>query len=640
MNMFDLDGFSFVQFEDGGLMVQLTEAYASDEVIVPDEVNGIPVTSFVFSAKDVSRKINSIKIPSSLRNFSADPFYLEHSIRLEIDENNPHLFTDGKAVYSKKRSELIFFLARGDEEYTIHEDCKTINKQAFALSKNLKRIVFPSGLKTIEDSAFVSCGRLEEIGLPDGLIGIGVCAFKNCPKLEKLTLPSTLEYIGSEAFAEDPEILSVHLPKPLKEIGESAFSDNCEISLSDENPYFICRDGFILSPDGRKLVRWATPPENGILVIPEYITEISPYAFSHNNKIEKVVFPRSLHTIGDSAFWCADNLRELELENVSVIGRHAFSGCNSLERVRLKCGELGERVFAHCGHLTEAEVDCPRTGDYMFAHCPMLRRVVLKHTKVIGIAAFTDLTGLREIVFPPELESIETAAFYGCGIRSLTIPKTVRRIGEYIANEVREIHIYDNIETDIGMNNVLSDKDYILYVRSAETDEIKYAVPIIGGNYHKYHQILVHKSLLSMFKGGASFDFKKFDARFEDAMFQFEGIDTDFLNTPLAYLHDKLNAGLLRLKYGFELDDDVRRKYEARLDKLSCYITKSYINENTIEPILEPALYTYMSIDNLRSLIDISVERHLTELTAFLMRVCNDKREGNGGVDGIIDQGG
>lgn len=609
----EINGVSFDVGEDSA-SAELTRGYTSDEVFVPLEINGMPVKKFYYSPYDTEQAIKYIKLPASIEEFVCN-HSVEHGIRIEIDENNPTYFTDSKAVYTKNRSALIRFFAKDDEEYTILDGCKKVLKKAFENSKKLKRVTFPDGLELICEYAFCSCAELAELDLPNGLVRIEGCAFEKCEKIERLTLPSTLECVDFRAFEDCRNPLTVHLPDTLSEIDFAAFPDSWTFVLGENSKNFISRDGFILSRDGQKIELLAKPPENGLVVVPEYITEISPYAFYGNKNIEKVVLPRGLCKIGQGAFEFATHLLEINLEYVKEIGDRAFENCISLKKINLNCNKIGSYAFSKCYYLAEAEVDCERTGNSMFRECANLQKVVLKHTKILCTSTFFETEKLKEIVFPPELEEIESAALARIGTRILTIPKTVRRLGHDFADCVREIHIYDNIESDISEDDDISKFDYTLYVHSADTDEVKYAVQIIGNRVSSSYHNKDHKKLVGMFNGGTSFDFDKFDSYFSEI--------SDYYTT-----EGKLKAGLMRLKYAIELDGDKRREYEDKMNALGYDFVYECICENKIKKIMDHELYTYISLESLLSLVDLAAEQQLTELTAFLMQKYNEKRIG------------
>lgn len=584
--------------------------HTSDTVVVPSEVEGVPVRLFKYNQLQAGAKIKHIKLPASIEDLKIEDCK-DFTITIEIDEDNPYLYSDGKAVYTKDRRKLIWFSARGDREYTIQGRCTTIMKNAFHGSEKLKRVVFPKGLRKIDDFAFANCDELSALRLPDKLYVIGNYAFTDCPKLKLLSFPSELKKIGELAFRNNARYLAIRLPKTLKKIDGSAFPENWTLTIDKDNPHFIERGGYILSRDGKRLVCIAKTPKNGIAVIPKGVCEIAPNAFCSREDITKVILPAGLHTIGDHAFGFARQLRNIELGNVRSIGEGAFFSCMFLERISLKCDHIGAKAFEGCLCLTEAEIDCKTIGEEMFKDCFRLRRVILNNTRRICKEAFYVAQNLKELVLPDGLAEIGDRAFSLSGIKVLKLPKTVKHIGACIADNVREIHIYDNIETEINENNDISCRSYNLYVHSAKTDEVKYVVPIVGNilkNVFFLEQ--VHKELVNMFRGGVDFDFKKYDSYFPEV--------------PDEY--NKFAAGITRLKDGYELDDKTRRSYERQLGEISYNIVMDSIYKNDTDKLFAPELYKYTSIESMLKLVDMSAENQMTELTAFLMQICSEKR--------------
>lgn len=607
------DGFTIHIEDDNTASAKLNHAYSSDEVFIPFVVNEIPVTSFSFNEGNVGQRIKRIVIPASVKMLDFPECRFDHNIELAVDDRNPFLYSDGCALYSKDRSELICFSARGDEEYKIIDGCKTVRADAFNSSGNLKRILFPEGLNTIGEGAFTNCDGLTELILPDGLAEIKAEAFKDCNRIKKITLPPTLKIISKWAFFGNPNTLEICLPESLEDLGFNAFPDNWRLTVSEKSINLSEKDGFILSENGKNIMRLSQPHNDSVLVIPDYVTKIGSCAFAYIRQIEKVILPPGLHTIKDLAFY-ENDLKEIDLENVKIIEDGAFANCASLEKIRLKCDELGIRAFNNCSSLTEAEIDCKELGEEAFGKCEALRRVILKNTRVIGKLAFFHTPELKEIIFPPELESIKENTFAFSG-SPLFIPKTVKRLEGFSVNGVREIHVFDNIETEISVDNDISKYGYTLFVHSAQTGEIKYAVPIIGKRYGFESP---HNELVEMFKGGTDFDFQKFD-NFFCSLPDDPGYNIDVL--------DKFNAGIQRLKYGFELNEKTRREYERQLGKLVELAAPAYIECDEAEILMNRGFYTDMSIEDLIRVIELSTEHQQTELTAFLLQILQEKRQ-------------
>ena len=112
--------------------------------------------------------LSELTLPDSLRDIGSQVFNKCKSLSLiKINESNPYLSTDGKAIFNKDGSIL----------YT-----------AIPLTK----YVVPSTVKTLKDYAFHSQTDLASITLNEGLLGIGYFSFGECTSLHTITLPSSL----------------------------------------------------------------------------------------------------------------------------------------------------------------------------------------------------------------------------------------------------------------------------------------------------------------------------------------------------------------------------------------------------------------------------------------------------------------
>lgn len=589
---FDFDGLLISVSDENADKKESAEClilnYNVEEIVIPPEVCGVPVEKLSIPLDVTSAGIKRIKIPASVKQIrrvvscGITRFY---NIEIEIDPENPCYCSDGKAIYTKDFGELVFFYAPEDEEYRIQDGCKSVCEKAFMYDYELKRIFFPDSLNSIGGEAFRECLGLTELTLPEGTVKIGNSAFYGCGKIKKITLPSTLESIGSAVFGGNKNVLEIRLPRTLREIG-SAFPENFTLVLDPENKYFESCGGSILSKDRKTFICLSEAPADGLAVIPEDVTEIASKAFYENGIIKKAVLPESIQTIGEEAFSQAWNLTEINLENV---------------------GKIGSCAFTDCTYLTEAAIDCEKIEHNTFYSCPELRKVILKNTKIISKCAFKGDSRLKEIALPEGLEIIEEEAFSSTGIKTLFIPKTVRVLGKNAADNIKEIHIFDNIESDINADNDLSNYAYTLFVHSAKTGEVKYAVFIFASERDNSHD-----PIIGMFKGGVSFDFEEFDN-------YFDSISDN--------LFDKFKAGMLRLEYGYELDEKTRRKYESQAGKIGRSIVELYFDIDRSGKALNPEFYRYMSLEDLIGLAELSAGKHFTEVTAFLMELCNKKRK-------------
>ena len=66
------------------------------------------------------------------------------------------------------------------------------------------------------------------------------------------------------------------------------------------------------------------------------VTKINSRAFYACDKIEKVIIPEGMKSIGSYAFYHCDNLKEIVIpKTVRDIGEYAFEGCDSLTSITI-----------------------------------------------------------------------------------------------------------------------------------------------------------------------------------------------------------------------------------------------------------------------------------------------------------------
>lgn len=83
---------------------------------------------------------------------------------------------------------------------TIPDSVITIYPMAFYKCSNLTSITIPDSVTNIDDSAFAYCSGLTSITIPDSVTSIGISAFGNCSGLTSVTIPSSVTIIDSSAF--------------------------------------------------------------------------------------------------------------------------------------------------------------------------------------------------------------------------------------------------------------------------------------------------------------------------------------------------------------------------------------------------------------------------------------------------------
>ena len=292
------------------------------EVVIPEEINKIPITEIGDNAFKENKNIEKLIIPSSITTIGKSAFY--GCTSLKTIEFSQGLLNIGKLAFSSCRllenfklpntlkviDEFAFSecssLKKIDipysvieigmsafnwcenlEEINVHEDNESYSSENEILYSKYKSILIccPAGLKenevkisndttTIYDYAFNGCKNLENIIIPEGVKSIGNNAFSNCVKLSSIFIPNTVEYLGYSVFYNCSNLKDVKLSSELKEIEPASF-EQCTALES--------------------------------LIIPNKVEKISVGAFENCTSLHTIIVPNSVKQI-QAAFQGLNNL--------------------------------------------------------------------------------------------------------------------------------------------------------------------------------------------------------------------------------------------------------------------------------------------------------------------------------------------
>ena len=201
--------------ENWGLNLQKFDLSNGSDIVVPNDIDGIPVTY----VRGLTADLTSIKLPSSLIKIKDDAFNSMDTLKsLVIDGGAPNLNELGERSFSG--------CSNIEELDLSNSKLTSIPEGAFAYCKNLKTIKLPSTITSIGDEAFYNCQSLTNIeGLDKcNLKSIGSAAFSNCKSLENLDFSqSTFTNVPSKAFYVCSALAKITLPDTLTTIGGYAF---------------------------------------------------------------------------------------------------------------------------------------------------------------------------------------------------------------------------------------------------------------------------------------------------------------------------------------------------------------------------------------------------------------------------------
>ena len=196
-------GLQYLVYDDHAAAVLSDASKLDNEVTVPEEVQGVPVTAFWDDTPENTSKKFKVHLPKTVRSIDREEITGANNIRYyDISEENPYLCSVDGIVYSKDMTKLVripSFYAKS-EDIVIQDGVKVVCPGAGYGLEYVRDIVLPSGVEIIKDNAFAYSKELRAVLLPDTLDIIGPGAFTMCTELIDVTIPDSVRHIGYEAF--------------------------------------------------------------------------------------------------------------------------------------------------------------------------------------------------------------------------------------------------------------------------------------------------------------------------------------------------------------------------------------------------------------------------------------------------------
>lgn len=177
---------NLLQYIGKGIRITSYNGFESDRVIVPKEINGLPVISIGESAfKNAS--FSELILPSSLKVILKNAF--EGCINLKHIDLPEGLEYLGRYCFSRT----------GLEKLHIPNYVKVIPISCFWNSKSLDTIILGSKTRELELSAFSGCTGLTQISLPETVEIISKGCFEDTA-IKTLIVPNRVYKMSHEAF--------------------------------------------------------------------------------------------------------------------------------------------------------------------------------------------------------------------------------------------------------------------------------------------------------------------------------------------------------------------------------------------------------------------------------------------------------
>lgn len=256
----------------------------------------------------------------------------------------------------------------------------------------------------------------------------------------------------SQRDLDEYGVYSLRIGERKKTSNKSIFKDKAEL-IGDEN-------GKMVSITNRDQVTFFKNPP---LIDNIPINTLGESIFEDSTSIESVTLTDGITKIEKCAFKNASSLKSIVLpEGLIEIDDEAFSLCESLEEVVFpkSLKRLGTRCFLGAKNLKKAifqESKSFLNGD-----------IILD----MGRMAFSECLSIEEVVLPV-IEEIPDGAFMESSLRSIHLPRSVKKIGSYAFSRcwnLREIYFEGSFDEmrkiEFGLNwNRDLDESLVLYAK-------------------------------------------------------------------------------------------------------------------------------------------------------------------------------
>ena len=300
-----------------------------------------------------------------------------------------------------------FYLCLGLTHITIPNSITYIGEQAFRACMSLTSITIPDSVISIGKSAFSGCRNLTRINIPDNVASIGGYAFLQCHRLTTITIPEGVTSIGNSVFRECKSLTSITIGNAITSIGSDAFfqcTSLTTIVVSAGNVNYTGVDGVLFNTEMTLLHTYPAGKTGGEYNIPDGVTSIGEAAFSWCPSLTSITIPDSVTSIGERAFFECRNLTSITIPNsVTSIGEQTFGFCESLTSITIPDGvtSIEEGAFAVCIGLTSITIPDSVTsiGDYAFFDCTNLSSITfLGDAPTLGRDSFLGLPEGAKII--------------------------------------------------------------------------------------------------------------------------------------------------------------------------------------------------------------------------------------------------
>lgn len=215
------------------------------EMIIPETIDGLPVTSIDKNAFFHLEELTSCVIPDSVTSIGSQTFVdcekltsvsigsgvssigefaFADSLNLTsftVSKDNPTYSSVNGCLFNKKGDTLILYA--GSSSAVVPENTKTIGDFSFFERADITSVTIPDSVKTIGENAFSGCLKLRAVDIPDSVTKLSARCFMSCTSLSKVRIGKGVSAIPDKCFLSCTALNNIIIPDNITSIGDDAF---------------------------------------------------------------------------------------------------------------------------------------------------------------------------------------------------------------------------------------------------------------------------------------------------------------------------------------------------------------------------------------------------------------------------------